>query len=101
MKTKEKKNSKTKPKAKNESLFYLSEDAKNWDFSDYVRVTSNPRGMKLSFGKFISEDNRFGIFKEITIPFDVAESLMQIIQKQLEDLLKQGLLQKVKPQKDE
>jgi len=75
--------------------FYLSEEAKNWDFSDYVRVTSGPRGMVLSFGKFIRENRKYGIFKEIILPYDVMESLIKIMRDQFDQLIEQGMLKKI------
>jgi hypothetical protein len=93
----------TKAKKENEVIkdpvesrdFYLNEEAKNWDFSDYVRVTASPRGMVLSFGKFIREDQKYGIFKEIILPYDVADSLIRIVQKQFNQLIDDGLLKEM------
>lgn len=75
--------------------FYLNEKAKEWDFSDYVRVTAGPRGMILSFGKFIREDKKYGIFSEILLPYDVVDALTKVIKQQFENLIEKGLIEKI------
>jgi len=101
MKTNEKKKSAKEinvdPEKKKD--FYFNNEAKNWEFSDYVRLGAGPRGMMLSFGKFVQEDKKYGIFKEILLPYDVAESLSRVIQEQFKKLLKDGLIEKVEKKK--
>ncbi len=99
MKAKTKKNEKIKTDSTSRQDFYLNEEAKNWDFSDYVRVTSGPRGMVLSFGKFIREDEKYGIFKEIILPYDVVESLNKIIKQQFDKLIEDGSLKRIEDKK--
>jgi hypothetical protein len=81
------------PEKKND--FYLNEKAKEWEYSDYVRLTPGPRGMVLSFGKFIRENNKYGIFKEILLPYDVADALSNVIKQQFENLIEKGLIEKI------
>jgi hypothetical protein len=100
MKTKQKKNDKvveTTPE-KNKD-FYFNQEAKNWEFADYVSLGAGPRGIMLSFGKYVQEDKKYGIFKEIMLPFDVAESLSKVIQDQFKVLLEKGLIEKVEAEK--
>jgi len=94
MKTKEKKN---KKKANSKSIRiekaeYLNEEVKNFDFADYVRVKSYPRGMLLTFGKAHPGEQKFVFFKEIMIPYDVVLSLQKIIIDQIDGLTEQGIL---------
>lgn len=101
MNTKAKKEKLIEDEAADANDFYLSEDAKSWDFSDYVRVTSGPRGMVFSFGKFVRDNNKYGIFKEIILPYDVVESLVKIIQGQFDQLLRDGLLKKIENESEQ
>jgi len=92
--TKEKSHLK-KEKEDDSKDFYLNEDVKNYDYADYVSIASGPRGMLFSFAKSIKSENKFGIFKEILLPYDVAGSLSKIIKDQIEELVKTGKLKPV------
>jgi len=81
-------------------FYYLSESVKDYTYSDYVRVRSFPRGMILSFGKSQPDESRFSIFHEVLLPFEVAMSLSEIIKRQVDSLIKDGLLEK-KPSRKE
>jgi hypothetical protein len=95
MDTKKEKTEKKESAIKENKDFYLTNDAKNWDYSDYVKVSTSPRGMILSFGKFVLADKKFGIFKEILIPYEVAESLSGIIKAQFDKLIEDGAIKKI------
>jgi len=71
--------------------YYLNDSAKDYGFSDWVQVTSFPHGMILRFGKFLPEEKKFGVFQSIALPFDVANSLLEIISQQFRMLEEKGL----------
>jgi hypothetical protein len=73
-----------------DSYFYASESVKDFDFADYVKVSSSPRGMLLSFGKGHPDTNKAMIIREVFLPLDVAHSLKAVIKDQFELLLEQG-----------
>lgn len=90
-KTKNKSAASKKPSKKAQpKISYLDESVKDYDFSDYVKITSMPRGMILSFGKWIPENKEYCLFHEVLLPFEVAESLSNIIQRQLKELVESG-----------
>lgn len=72
---------------------YTDETVKNYSFSDYVKVRSNPRGMLFSFGKIHPDSDKFIIFQEILLPFDIANSLQKIIDDQFKKLSEAGLIE--------
>lgn len=92
MKTDEKKKS-TKQPTKEIGEFYISEEAKNYDFADHVRVTSTPHGMILSFGKWRRDKLKFGQYKDILLPYNIATSLSGIITVQIKKLTEQELIE--------
>lgn len=87
-----KKNGK-KTERSEDNFFYVDSRAAQFEFSDYVRASSTPHGLVLSFGRFNFEQNKFGLFQSILLPFDVAGALDQIIQTQLKELLDKGYSQ--------
>lgn len=80
---------------------YLCNSSKDFSYSDYVRVNSNPRGMLLSIGKIHPVEQKALISQEILIPFDVAERLQEIIKNQLAELEQKGLIQRGGDEKTE
>jgi hypothetical protein len=76
--------------------FYVSEEAKNPEYADHVRFTTTPHGMLLSFGKWRRDQNKFGIFKEILLPYPVAASLSEIIGSHLQTMIEEGKLIRVR-----
>jgi len=101
MKTDEKKKSTKQPTKEVEQDFYVSEEAKNHDYADYVRVTGTPHGMILSFGKWRRDELKFGLYKDILLPYDVATSLSEIINNQIEELIKKGHLKRRSSKQEE
>ncbi len=83
------------------NYIYLDDHVKDFLYSDYVRVRSGPRGMLLSFGKSHPDNDKFTIISEILVPLDVSFALKQIIETQLDDLVKDGINKKIEPKKDE
>lgn len=75
--------------------FYVSEEAKNSEFADHVRFTTTPHGMLLSFGKWRRDQNKFGIFREILLPYPVAASLSEIIGNHIQKMVEDGKLKRV------
>lgn len=100
-KVKEAKNKKAADEKKSEDFFYLSDEVRNFAFSDYVRINSYPRGLVLSFGKRHPEDGKYILFQEILLPFDVAVALREIIGEQIDNLVSRGLLEIRKPTEGE
>jgi len=91
---KKKKSTDSKELPSTEDYFFLNDEAKDYKFSDYVRISSYPHGMILYFGKYQPDQNKFGIFEGILIPFDVAGSLVTIINNHISNLVDKGLLEK-------
>jgi len=91
METKSKKN--TKEPAEKDNFFYLDSSAKDYSFSDFVRVSSCPTGLIFYFGKWYPDKKQFGIYESILLPFNVAMSLQKIIVNHIDKLKKMGLLQ--------
>lgn len=94
--------SKTSSKKKAESgekvekhYFHLNQPGQDQEFSDFVALSSYPRGITLSFGRWIPEREKFGIFKEILLPFDTADALSTMIQKHIEELEKKKVIKRV------
>ena len=77
-----------------EDSYFLNDEAEDYKFSDYVRISSYPHGMILYFGKFQPDKNKYGIFEGILIPYDVAGSLVDIIKNHISKLVDKGLLEK-------
>lgn len=77
---------------KSEEFYYIGENVEKYDFSDFVKIGSFPRGIVFSFGQWNAEKGQFGIFKEILLPFEVAESLSKIVESHIKELEKKGLL---------
>lgn len=75
---------------------FLSNEVANYDFADYVRLRSTPRGVIFSFAKLQPEQKKYTHFKQILLPFDVADILSQVIRDHLDDLTEKGLLKTVK-----
>ena len=82
-------------KKEQKNYFYFDQPGQNQEFSDFVRLSSFPRGILLSFGRWTPEQEEFGIFKEILLPFDTAEALSVIIQKHIEGLEKKKVIKRV------
>ncbi len=101
MKADEKKKSAEKLAKEISKDFYVSEEAKNHDYADYVRVTSTPHGMILSFGKWRIDKLKFGLYKDILLPYDVANSLSGVITDQIEKLTEQGLIERRSSKEEE
>ncbi len=80
-------------KADQQKYFYVDEGVGNYDYSDFVKLDAFPRGIKLSFGKWYPDKKKFGLFREILLPFDVADALKNVIEKQIADLVDKGLLE--------
>lgn len=78
----------------------LSGDVLNYDFADHVRLRSTPRGVIFSFAKLQPEEKEFVHFKQILIPFDVADSLSQVIQGHLNELVEKGLIKRVEQKRE-
>ena len=95
-----KKNNKAPEKSKEAEYYYLDENVKEYQFADYVRLKSTPRGIILCFGKLQVDNKKFAIFKEILLPFDVAEALSKIIEGVMKDLLDKGLITAIEPKKE-
>lgn len=76
-----------------DDVFFVDESAQDYKFADYVRVSSYPHGMVLYFGKWYPEQKKFGLFEGVILPFNVANSLKKIIDNQIADLIKKGLLE--------
>ncbi len=87
---------KIKKPDKSKESFYINENVLNYDFSDFVKINSSPRGLIFAFGNWCPEKKKFGIFKEILLPFDVAEALSKIINNQMKELEDLNLIEKVK-----
>lgn len=85
---------KSKAKKKKQNYFYLDEKAKQFDFSDFVRITAYQHGLVLHFGKLQPDSDEFGIYQSILLPFSVADSLSTIIRHQLDRMVEQGFLTK-------
>jgi hypothetical protein len=100
-KVKEAKTKKPSEEKKAEESLYLNEDVRNFAFSDYVRIKSYPRGLLFSFGKRHPEDQKYILFEEILLPFDVAVALQKIIGEQIDYLVSRGLLEIRKPTEGE
>lgn len=83
---------KTDNQAAEGKCVYLNEAVQDYDSSDFVRVSSFPRGMLLAFGKSRPNSDKFMIFKEIVLPFEVAKSLGDVITKQFERLISDGII---------
>jgi len=93
MKTSAAKDIKTKTESVEDSpIRYLNEAVKNYEFSDWVKVSSSQIGMLFSFGKSHPEKKEFIIFLEVLLPFPIAHSFSQIIIKQLSELQEKGYL---------
>jgi hypothetical protein len=82
-----------KSQSTQENAVYLSEEVKNYSFSDFVKLRSFPQGMLFSFGKRHPDSQNPVIFHEILLPFDVAVRLGAIIGGQLERLKEEGLIE--------
>ena len=76
-----------------DDFFFVDNAAKEYKFSNFVRVTSYQHGMVLYFGKWFPTDEKMGVFDGILLPFDVAARLGEIIKKQMDDLVQRGILQ--------
>jgi len=89
-----------KPKVqeiKPEDAKYIDPSVQDYSFSDFVRITSFPQGILFSFAKrHPSQPTTPLIFKEILLPFDVADRLSTIVQGQLKKLEKDGRIERVK-----
>lgn len=83
--------SKQKPK-KADNYFYLDESAKDYEFSDFVRVSSCPNGLIFYFGKWFPDKKKFGLSQSILLPFNVSISLEKIIGGQIKELQEMGAL---------
>ena len=94
-----------KPKVqeiKAEDAKYIDPSVQDYSFSDYVRIKSFPQGMLFSFAKRHPEQPTTPlIFKEILLPFGVAERLGIVIKGQLDKLEKEGLIERVESPKEE
>ncbi len=90
---KTKQNSKIIKGSEQADYFYLNEEVLDYDFADYVKVRSFPRGFILSFGKWHPEKKKYGLFEEILLPFEIAHALGKIIDKQINELKDKGLLE--------
>lgn len=84
--------SEKKAKDREPNYFYVDDEAKQYEFSDFVRVSSFPHGMILYFGKYQPEEKKFGLFGSIVLPFDVAKSLSRLISDQIDQLKAEGLI---------
>jgi hypothetical protein len=81
--------------------FYFSESVHDYDFSDFVKVHAYARGMLFTLGKWCPEKGKFGFFREVLVPYEVADSLANIIQKSIKDLTDKGLLQKAEEKSEQ
>jgi hypothetical protein len=73
---------------------YTEDSVKDYDFSNFVKVTAFQWGLLFSFGKIHPSTPEVLKSKEILLPFDVAAALSQIIQNHLKELEEKGLIQK-------
>jgi len=78
----------------------LTSEVLNYDFADHIRLKSTPRGVIFSFAKLQPEEKKFVHFKQILIPFDVADSLSQVIKGHLDELVEKGLIKRVDQKKE-
>lgn len=74
-------------------VVYLDESVRNFEFSDVVQIKSYQRGMLLSFAKIHLTTQKRVIFKEILVPFDVTISLINLMKKQIDQLVEKGLIE--------
>jgi hypothetical protein len=88
-------------KEQEEKYFYINDEAKEMEFSDFVRISSYPHGLILRFGRYHVDEKAFGIFRSIILPFPVAGAMSGIVKEQLEDLVNRGLVIKEKPGESE
>ena len=85
-------------KKEEKNYFYFNQPGQNQEFSDFVRVSSYPRGILLSFGRFTPEEQKFAIFEEILLPFDTADALGAIIRNHMKELEDKGVIERAEPQ---
>ena len=77
-----------------DDYFYMDNSIYNYEYADYVKLNSSPRGMFLAFGKYCPEKKKFGIFKEILLPFDIADALSDIMKNHLQQLEDKKLIER-------
>ena len=87
-----KKNQSATEKQESRNYEYFDECVKNFEYADFVRIRSGYRGTLLSFGKGHPEKEKFLIFSEVLIPLDVAFSLKKILDEQLGEMQKDGII---------
>lgn len=97
---KEKKGKKKNMSNKSPAYFFINDQAKQYEFSDFVRIASTPHGMILYFGRFDPEKKEFGIYQSIILPHRVANSLSEIITGHFSELIERGLITKVSEEND-
>lgn len=73
---------------------YLDESVKNHEYSDWIRVRAGGMGVLLSFGKIRPDNEKKTIFQEILVPLHVANSLRDILTKQMTELQEKGYLRR-------
>lgn len=83
---------KNKIDSDSKEYIYPDENIKNFEFYDYVRLRSGPRGTLFSFGKKHPEGDKFLIFKEVLIPLDVAYRLMKILNDHFKKMEEDGVI---------
>lgn len=76
-----------------DDTLYLSDEVKNYSFSDYVKLRSFPQGMLFSFAKRHPDSQKPLVFHEVLLPYNVAARLGAIIGGQLEHLRNEGLIE--------
>ena len=72
------------------SLVYDDESVKDFEYSDYARVSTSARGALLSFGKSHPDSDAITIRREILLPLDVAFALGEILSAQRKKLEESG-----------
>ncbi len=93
-------NSKKEQETEN-TFFYVNEAAKDYDYADFVQVSSYPHGVILNFGKWYPDEQKHGLFQGILLPFNVAEALKSIIEDHVQELVDKGLVIKKKIKLDD
>ena len=82
------------------TYFYINDEAKQTEFADYVRISSYQHGIILRFGRLDIDEKKFGIFRSILLPYPVVGSMNEILTKQIDKLIADGLLIKEALEKD-
>ncbi|MBD3401654.1 hypothetical protein GF420_02065 [candidate division GN15 bacterium] len=89
-----------KSKTQSNQSYYLNPEVKNHEFASFVRSTTTPHGVILGFGKWDVEHEKFALFQEILLPYDVADSLQGILDRQIAQLIDSGKIERIEKGED-